>query len=116
MTVYNESDRAGYGILCTDEDGVITRQSEPLRIRADLTHDASLVLREGGGYGLMPEPYAHFVDGKRVDGVYLGLANRTTWGFSPVKENDIDQWKIRFLVQPDEPQKGEVLGYLRLSG
>lgn len=31
----------------------------------------------------VPELYHHEVDGKRMDGVYLGALNKTTWGFYP---------------------------------
>ncbi|KAH8896073.1 hypothetical protein GQ53DRAFT_851963 [Thozetella sp. PMI_491] len=124
IVFFNESDRAGYSSWCTDEDAIITRpESTPLRIYTDTNRDAMLVVKKSGGYGHIPEPYAHFVAGVRQDGVYLGLANRTTWAFSAEKtDSGIDVWKPRLLLgrestlDGDELRKGEIQGFLRADG
>jgi len=116
VTFYNRSDVAAYPVFCTDEDGLLTRpDGVPLRISTD-SDNAVLVMRKLGGYGMMPEPYAHYVDGKRLDGTYLGLANRTTWAFLPEKSSDLDVWTPRLLLEKEELKQGEVRGYLKLWG
>ncbi|KAF2197938.1 hypothetical protein GQ43DRAFT_184315 [Delitschia confertaspora ATCC 74209] len=56
----------------------------------------------GGGWPL--ELYAHEEDGKRVEGVFLGSANQTTWGFyyeRPTEDcQTLDYYQVKLLGLP----------------
>jgi hypothetical protein len=86
----------------------------PIRINAEC--DGTLVY---DSYSLIPEPYAHYADGMRQRGVFLGAAGETRWAWSNVttKEGRL-LWKPRLMVaidrsaQTNELRPGEVQGYL----
>ncbi|CZR68537.1 uncharacterized protein PAC_18436 [Phialocephala subalpina] len=67
--------------------------------------------------GIKPETYAHEVDGVRLDGVFLGSANVTTWAFRRAGE---DYYQVRLLVPGSANAKvgdlldGEVKGFLKV--
>jgi hypothetical protein len=71
------------------------------------------------GYPL--QPYAHYIDGVRQSGVYLGALNKTTWGFAYVRPDcalDYYETKLQGLpVDPDtEPTAGrnpEFFGFVK---
>ncbi|ORX94714.1 hypothetical protein BCR34DRAFT_594348 [Clohesyomyces aquaticus] len=72
---------------------------------------------------LKVEPYRHDVDGKGVDGVFLGSGNLTTWGFRYVKPSEcgrLDYYEARLLGLHDDwyyapPSGGEIIpGFLKV--
>lgn len=74
------------------------------------------------GYGIMPEPYAHFVDGQRQPGVFLGVAGVTRWAWSNVTANGVLLWRPRLLLgtvtNPElkDLKPGEIEGFLTADG
>ncbi|KAK1756412.1 hypothetical protein QBC47DRAFT_444925 [Echria macrotheca] len=115
LAYFNETGRARYRITCRDEDGLAAAGStnKPLKVNTD--KDNTLVI---DSYGLMLEPYGHYVDGQRVSGVFLGAAGVTRWAWGNVTYNGIPFWRPRLLVasrnnlKGDQLRAGEVGGYL----
>lgn len=89
---------------------LVTHRIEPLRISA--SQNAHLVLNgeanEGKGWeSYQPQVYRHVVDGKQVDGLFLGAMNKTTWGFTYRDSEGCagrnGWWEMRLL---DVPHRG----------
>jgi hypothetical protein len=96
---------------------VVGPTKKPVRIDTD--QGGTLVF---DGYGLMPEPYAYYVDGVRQDGVYIGVAGEIRWAWKQVSENGVVMWQPRLRVATveypnnGELKEGEVPGFLTVKG
>lgn len=62
MALMNETGYAYTPISCRDEDGLFIRGEKLRYIRINTDRDSTLVYE---GYGLIPEPYAHYINGVR---------------------------------------------------
>lgn len=120
MALMNETGYAYTPISCRDEDGLFIRGEKLQYIRINTDHDSTLVY---DGYGLIPEPYAHYIDGVRQPGVYLGLAGETRWAWDNKRRGSttpaaLGLWTPRLRLATDgnakaaELRAGEVAGYL----
>lgn len=121
LVLYNATGFARYPLQCTDEAGIVVRNDGlPLRITTDRRRDSMLVYHD---YGLMPEPYAHYLDGVRQQGVFLGLDGHTSWAFWNVSgPQNVPSWKFRLLINTEgitggnKLREGEIGGYLVARG
>ncbi|KAK5662710.1 hypothetical protein OQA88_8626 [Cercophora sp. LCS_1] len=115
LALHNATDVARYRIQCSDRGGLAIPGNPSRPLRVNTFHQGTLVF---DSYGLIPEPYALYVDGQRQPGVYLGAAGVTRWAWSQVTNNGLLYWKPRLLVSPDDRpgqgalREGEVEGYL----
>jgi hypothetical protein len=120
MTLMNDTMYAYTPISCRDEDGLIVRTVANRYIRINTARDSTLVY---DSYGLIPEPYAHYIDGVRQPGVYLGLAGETRWAWDNSRRASttpaaLGLWTPRLRIAIDgnpqaaELKAGEVAGYL----
>lgn len=107
-------------ISCRDEDGLFIRGEKLRYIRINTDRDSTLVY---DSYGLIPEPHAHYIDGVRQPGVYLGLAGETRWAWDGSRRASttpaaLGLWTPRLRLATDgnpravELRAGEVAGYL----
>ncbi|KAH7132571.1 hypothetical protein B0J11DRAFT_230892 [Dendryphion nanum] len=107
ITLVNSRRFAKEYYRCVDTQFVDYRIT-PINIAADdrnahLTKNAAD--NEGAGWkSYKPEIYRHVIDGKEVDGTFLGAQNRTTWGFSYVSNPDCGNgwYEVRLLDLPVE--------------
>lgn len=108
MAIFDSAGYAAQGIQCQDGEGFVSLpDSLPIRISTDSNRDAMLVYKS---YGLIPEPYAHYVDGVEQDGVYLGIAGKTPWAFSQeTGSNGVSLWKARLLLGREDALNGDAL-------
>ncbi|KAK1834967.1 hypothetical protein QBC39DRAFT_342325 [Podospora conica] len=120
MAFQNDTAYAASYISCDDFDGLHIRGNPTRPIRINTDYGATLVTE---GPGLMLEPYAHYIDGVRQPGVYLGLAGETRWAFDgtrrgPTTPAALGLWTPRLRIATDgnpqavELKAGEVAGYL----
>ena len=113
--MYNDTGYAAARIQCADEEGIAFAGSKIQPIRINTDRSGTLVI---DSYGLIPEPYALYVDGQRQPGVYLGAAGETRWAWSNATTNSILVWKPRLMVATNSNPAaatlypGEVQGYL----
>jgi len=72
----------------------------------------------GGGLGLNPEVYTHYITGVQQDGLFVGLGNITTWGFELVVGQDgargSDYYQMRLLGPKAILKDGEIDGFVRI--
>lgn len=121
LALYNDTGTAGapHRISCQDERGITVIDSAYHDIRINTDQSNSLVF---DGYGIALEPYAHYVDGQRQSGVFLGAAGVTRWAWANVTQNGRLLWKPRLLLATVEHpeyqtlQAGEIAGYLMANG
>ena len=77
MAFQNDTGYSGWRISCTDKDGIgINKDAKFRPIRVNTERDSTLVY---DSFGLILEPYAHYIDGVRQPGVFLGAAGETRW-------------------------------------
>ena len=120
MAWMNQTGFASWRLVCTDEDGIgINKDGKYRPIRVETAGRSELVY---DSYGLMLEPYAHYIDGVRQPGVFLGVAGETRWAWNGnhVAENNpaLGLWVPRLRIATEfnptgaELKAGEVAGYL----
>ncbi|KAE9364245.1 hypothetical protein N431DRAFT_354371 [Stipitochalara longipes BDJ] len=103
-------------IFCCDHNGTVKDGFgvQTLLLSND-TNDAELGYFDQGN-AIKPETYAHFVEGVRQEGVFLGWGNVTTWGYRRVKsETGGDYYGIRLLkLGIGDLKNGEIRGFLKV--
>lgn len=93
------------------ENGKLTYDKGP-----SINVDASGWMSEGAG-GVVPELYAHEIDGVRQEGVFLGVGNQTTWGLNwhwPSGCRELDYYQVS-LIQNGTEYRSHT-GFLRVVG
>ena len=106
MVVYTDNTTASE-IFCCDHGGTV---EDGLGVKSLLF--SSNVTDNRLGYwdqGVLPETYTHAISGVAQPGVFLGLANVTTWAFRPVG----NVYQMRLLGPGVSLVKGEFRGFLK---
>ena len=106
LVVYTDNTTASE-IFCCDHGGTV---EDGLGYKSLLFSSNSTDNRLGyWEQGVLPETYTHELAGVAQDGVFLGLANVTTWAFRPVGS----VYQMRLLGPGVGLMKGEFRGFLK---
>jgi hypothetical protein len=107
LVVYEDSTIASY-IFCCNFGAVLDDLGfQELLISTNSTDEDLGYL----GQGSKPEMYAHELNGVRQDGVFLGIANVTTWAFRRVA--NLGYYEVRLFGLGANLKDGEFKGFLK---
>jgi hypothetical protein len=111
LVVYPNTPDATSTIFCCDRGGTVLDGFgvQPLLLSMDSSDEELGYLTQGLG----PETYVHVVNGTKLDGIFLGKGNVTTFGFRYVT-SPASFWQVRLLGSGKNLKDGEFMGFLKV--